>query len=144
MALRDQIPFLQSLVSEGGAQIISFPSTPTTTPSTEGDEGSNGKFTIATKITPQQDFFSQILAGALILLVLLLLAFLALKLFSRPPQPAKPLSPVERIEKIDELLMHGKISERNWEILHERYFKQLKDKDGEQVRSIARKKKKKS
>ncbi|MFH1056379.1 MAG: S16 family serine protease [Candidatus Micrarchaeota archaeon] len=120
-ALREQMPYLKQLLQQEGlnaSQTIPFP---------VSDDSEPGKFKIETRIiTPQQSKETQFvlaLMGLAALVLLVLLGRLALRRFARP---SKPLAPAEKIEKIDELLLHGKISERNWEILHERYFRQLK------------------
>ena len=105
-----QIPFLKGLmmqdVVEEEAGVVSTP------------DG----LKIKTTVTSQPSLLFYALAGLGIAIVVLVLAFV----LKKPSQPLKPLSPVEKIEKIDEMLMHGKLSERNWELLHQRYFRQLK------------------
>jgi uncharacterized protein len=105
--LAQQIPFLKGLMLQNVV---------------EEETGVANGVKIQTTVTSQPSILFYVLAGFGFAVVVLVLVFMLRK----PSLPSKPLSSVEKIEKIDEMLMHGKLSERNWEILHERYFKQLK------------------
>ena len=138
--LRQQMPFLKGLLlNQASAEDIPLPESVDEIPASSGSQ--DGIFTVQTKVTANDSQVLNLVSGALIAIGILLLVFLVHRAHAFRRNGA-PLSPVERIEKIDELLMRGKISERNWEILHERYFKQIKEKDADEVRSVARKKKK--
>lgn len=122
-SLEENIPLMKQTLSQDGAS-ISYP----------GGE----PLTIKTTVSQTQQNQEALLTAAVALLALLVLALAARALKAK--HEVKPLSTVEKIEKLDELLMQGRISEKSWAIMHERYFTQLKKEKTVQTAKPRRKK----
>ncbi len=121
--LKDDIPLLKQALLTGspidnGAAIGSASS---------GNGNPSQGINIQTRITPENPSNNTliiVLLGAVGLVLIILL-------LRRPSaMPESQVSTAQKIEKLDELLIKGKIKEENWEILHERYVKQLRKEQG--------------
>jgi len=125
--LEENIPMMKEALLQEAPAAISFPG---------NSEG--GGFKVQTKVTPQQPEVNTLLLIVLALLGVVLLALLIRGLNARRRMAGEPLSIAEKIEKLDELLMRGEISERNWEILHQRYFRQMRTEKSGKTKTKAK------
>ncbi len=126
LVLREEISFLKEILLQGGgSKAVTVP------PSPLPGQPETGGMVVRTTVIPTQTegFFSDknVIVMAIIGIGAILLFLLARKTVSMlaPGQP--PSTFAEKIERLDEMLIHGKISERNWEILHERYLRKLRE-----------------
>lgn len=123
--LKDEIPYLKTALASGrGSKAISIPANPNS-----GNSGGEGGLVVTTRVTSTSEASAAektILLAALIALAVILLILLIRKTISIIGPKPHPLETAGKIEKIDDMLIHGQISERNWEILHARYLKRLR------------------
>lgn len=122
--LKEDVPQLKQALLTGGV----FEDKNVSIPDSSGNGKPSQGISIRTTIVPEQSSESTIILVLLGALGLILIILLLRKGSGAAPE-AQP-SAAEKIEKLDELLLKGKISEQNWEVLHERYVRQLRKEQG--------------
>lgn len=114
--LKENIPMMKRALANQTAELVSVP-----------NQQNSGEIKIKTTVAAQGNNWDFLLLGAAALIGLFIVGLSVRAIAARKTlDSAEGLSTVQKIEKLDALLMHGKISERTWEILHERYFRQLR------------------